>query len=108
MCFATPAVYKRDSGMSGLRIDRQRTSFEALGYRVKIENGLARVYRNIAIGGAARWKQVAESPYHLPVLELELGNPRSSLSMVVQAYELATGRTDLRDAITQAVPAAHN
>ena len=78
--------------------------YEAHGYRVEIEKSLARVYQFLPKGDRQPdWCQVRESPYHLPVLDFELENSPNQLSHAVYIYELTTGRSDLRDAVTRSV-----
>lgn len=75
--------------------------YEVENYRVDVDRGLARVFRFISKRDEQpHWIQVQGSPYHLPVLDFELSNPASHLTAAVAVYELTTGRTDLRYAIS--------
>ncbi len=74
--------------------------YECPGYRVDVKGDLAQVFRFLSVAGSVpKWTQVLDSPYHLPPLDLELMNPKSSLTAAIQIYELLKGRSDLREAI---------
>jgi len=80
---------------------KSQKQYEAGGFRVEIDQGVARVYRFFPLSSEEpAWNQVAGSPYHLPALDFELANPQSYLSQCVYVYELISGRRDLRDALT--------
>lgn len=88
---ATPGV-ENDTGRDPGAV----LSYETSLYRVEIAHHRSWVYKH----NAGAWEEVSGNPYRLPLTHFDLINQRVPLTVAVQTYELATGRFDLRDALT--------